>query len=108
MGRWRVFFAIWAVAFFLFLFAVCAGVVSVFFAVWARGVFFCCLGGGGDFFLFGCCLGREREFTHLPVCLARLQATQPQKRPNSKKNTGSTPLMENHMEKKMENEMETP
>ena len=55
-------------------------VVGFFFAVWAGGVFiFCCLGGGGG-----------REFTHLPVCLACLQATQQQKRPNSKnKNTGS-------------------
>ena len=46
----------------------------VFFAVWAGACFFCCLGGG-------------REFTHLPVCLAHLQATQQQKRPNSKKKT---------------------
>ena len=65
-----------------------------FFAVWAGACFFCCLGwvrvvfvavwagGGGRGF---CCLGGGREFTHLLVCLARLQATQQQKRPNSKK-----------------------
>ena len=52
----------------------------LFFAVWAGGVvFFVLLFGGG------------REFTHLPVCLARLQATQQHKRPNCKKTrTGSS------------------
>ena len=78
-----------------------------FFAVWAGGLFFvllfgrermfffCCLGGsrfvfcclGGCVCFFFCCLGGGREFTHLPVCLARLQATQQQKRPNNQKKT---------------------
>ena len=77
LGGCRFFFlAVWAGACvcvcFFFFFA--AGGAFIVFAVWARGVFFlfCCLGGG-------------REFTHLPVCLARLQAAQQQKRPNSKK-----------------------
>ena len=87
----------WACLFFCCL----GGGVFIFFAVWAGGVFFCCLGRGRvHFLLFGrwarfflmfgqgacccfCCLGGGREFTHLPVCLARLQATQQQKRPNS-------------------------
>ena len=53
-----------------------------FFAVWAGGVFICFAVWAGGV-LFFCCLGGGREFTHLPVCLARLQATQQQKRPNS-------------------------
>ena len=85
LGRWRVLFC-------------CLGGVRVYvFAVWARVVFFVLAvwargggGGGGEgggtcFFVFFGCLGGEREFTHFPVCLARLQATQQQKRPNSKK-----------------------
>ena len=72
-------FAVWAGDVFFLAVWACA----CFFAVWARGVcIFCYLGGGHDFV---CCLGGGREFIHLPVCLARLQATQQQKRPNSKK-----------------------
>ena len=72
LGEWRCF------CFLLF------GPVRVFFAVWAGGVFIVLLfgrGGGGGGRVFFCCLGGGREFTHLPVCLARLQATQQQKRP---------------------------
>ena len=94
--------------FFFFFFFCCLGwwVCSFVFAVWAGCVFcFCCLGGG--LFFFGL-FGRVRVFLlfergacvffaiwagcmffgvihHLPVCLAGLQATQQQKRPNSKK-----------------------
>ena len=94
-----IFFAVWAGGR-VFFFAVWAG-VALFFAVWAVDVLFflvCCLGRGRVFFFavwagcvfFFCCSGGGREFTHLPVCLACLQATQQQKRPNSKnKNTGS-------------------
>ena len=55
-----------------------------FFAVWAGGVLIFLLFGRGGV-LFFCCLDGGREFTHLPVCLSCLQATQQQKRPNSKK-----------------------
>ena len=96
-----LFFAVWACGC-VYLFAAWA----FFLAVWAGGrVFFGCLGGGVFFFcclggcrvysfavwavgLFFCCLRGGREFTHLPVCLARLQATQQQKRPNSKRKHG--------------------
>ena len=67
-------------------FAVRAGACLCFCCLGGGGVYiFCCLGGGGGGrVFFFCCLGRGREFTHLPVFLARLQATQQQKRPNSK------------------------
>ena len=108
LGGWACYcFSVWAVTFF---FAVWAGGVFcfllfgrgrvffllfgpvlffLFFSVWAGGIFFFCYLGGGH--VFFCCLGGGREFTHLPVCLACLQATPQQKRPNSKKkNTGSS------------------
>ena len=80
LGRGRVFLLFGRGLFFFLLF----GRVSclLFCCLGAGRVFFCCLGGGRVCF---CCLGGEREFTHFPVCLARLQATQQQKRPNSKK-----------------------
>ena len=73
-----------SVYFFLSGLFCCLGFLGVF--------FFCCLGGGRFFWLFGrlacffvwagggcrgrvyffCCLGGGREFTHLPVCSARL------------------------------------
>ena len=96
------------------VFFCCLGGVHVVFAVWAGACrLFCCLGGGGGrgggclFFLlferervffavwplfFFCCLGGAPEFIHLPVCLALSQATQQQKRPNSKKKKGSEGL----------------
>ena len=106
LGRVRVFFAVcawvvcvffiffiffvdvWAVAFLFLLFGRWA---CLFFLLFGRGACFFLLFGRGACFFVVCCLGGEREFTHLPVCLARLQATQQQKRPNSKtkKNTGS-------------------
>ena len=86
------FFAVWAVCFFVFyclgrwLFFCCFGGdvlfllfgrwACFFFAVWERDVFFFAVWEGVVFFF---ALGGEREFTHLPVCLARLQATQQQK-----------------------------
>ena len=105
LGGVHVFFAVWAGAggwgggrvFLLFgrcacFFFCCLGGVVFFVLLFGRGgcICFCCLGGGVFFF---CCLGGGREFTHLPVFLARLQATQQQKSPNSKKNThtGSPP-----------------
>ena len=81
-------FAVWAVAFLLlfgrgrvlfWLF----GRGTCFFLLFGRGdgvvLFFCWLGGGvrvcvGVVFFFSVWAG-EREFTHLPVRLARLQAT---------------------------------
>ena len=54
------------------------GGVSLFvFAVWA--------GHGRSLTYPSAWLGGGRAFTHLPVCLARLQATQQQERPNNKK-----------------------
>ena len=50
------------------------------------GVFLFLLFGRGACFCF-CCLGGGREFAHLPVCLARLEGTQQQQRPNNKKKT---------------------
>ena len=90
LGGGRVlFFAVWAGGRVLF-FAVWAGGRVLFFAVWAGGVFFFAVWAGDVFF---CLLfGRGREFTHLPVCLARLQATQQQKRPNSKKKKTRVPV----------------
>ena len=91
-----LFLAVWAGGRVMFL-AVWAGGVCVFFLLFGRGwwgggacVLFLLFGqggGGGNVFFFaawaGCVLFR------LPVCLACLQATQQQKRPNNKKNTGS-------------------
>ena len=82
------FFALWAGACFFAVWVM--GVSFLFFAVWARVVFFFAVWAGGVFFLFFGCLGGEREFTHLPVCLARLQATHNKKRPNSKKKKKNT------------------
>ena len=86
------FFAVRVACFFFLLFGrgACSfllfGRGRVLFLLFGRGrVFFFCLGRGRVFF---CRLGGGREFTHLPVCLARLQATQQQKRPNSKKKHG--------------------
>ena len=58
------------------------------FLLFGRGA--CVLLLFGRFFVFFC-LGGGREFTHLPVCLTCIEATQQQKRPNSKKKTRVPP-----------------